>query len=213
MAACTFSHLYEAVGDSALLDAAYNKALMDLVGRPLWEGGTVLHRRILWSQGFRARTEDRTTFRLPGLYLWGIDDRPLYIGITRGSFSKRFSRYIWHPRSQCNLAKDFEAALITDDINGFPVEITEWYARCFGGSKVRLRGAVRFAKEGIASVWFALFPHNSKAEIEELERALVPVAEAWNYRRGLPPLLNVEFNRRNRNKKKVVEKEPPAPTP
>jgi hypothetical protein len=72
----------------------------------------------------------------------------------------------------------------------------EWYARQFRGSQARLRGAVRFAKEGISGVWFALFPHETPAEIEELERALVPIADKWNQERGLRPLLNVEFNRR-----------------
>jgi hypothetical protein len=61
---------------------------------------------------------------------------------------------------------------------------------------VRLRGAVRFAEEGIRDIWFALFPHDRSAEIVELERAIVPIAEAWNLDRGIRPLLNVEFNRR-----------------
>ncbi len=203
MATSAFGHLYRAVGDSHSLEVAYDKVLRDLFESPLWESGTIELRRVLWSHGWQARTENMTAFGSPGLYLWGIKDRPLYIGITRGSFSKRFSRYIWHARSQCNLAHEFEAALVSDDINGFPAEIREWYAQQFGGSKVRLRGAVRFAEEGIADVWFALLPHNDPAEIEELERALVPVAEAWNNRRGVQPLLNVEFTRRktqrNRN--------------
>jgi hypothetical protein len=196
MALSAFGHLYGAVGDSDSLAAAYDKVLRDLFESPFWESGTVGLRRVLWSQGRQARTEDIRAFGSPGLYLWGIEDRPLYIGITQNSFRKRFSRYIWHPRSQCNLAQEFEASLVLHDINGFPAKIRAWYARQFGGSEVRLRGAVRFAKEGIVGVWFALFPHNSPAEIDELERALVPVAEAWNQHRGLRPLLNIEFNRR-----------------
>jgi hypothetical protein len=189
-----FGRLYQAVGDSDSLEAAYDKVLKNLFESPFWESGTVELRRILWGQGQEARTQD--AFGSPGLYLWGIETRPLYIGITRGSFRKRFSRYIWHERSQCHLAQQFEASLVSDGIDGFPAEVREWYARQFRGSEVRLRGAVRFAKEGIAGVWFALFPHNSPAEIEDLERALVPVAEAWNHRQSLRPLLNVEFNRR-----------------
>ena len=55
-----------------------------------------------------------------------------------GSFSKRFSRYIWHERSQCNLAQNFEATIASEGINGFLVEIRDWYARDFRGSRVRL---------------------------------------------------------------------------
>src|SRR6266404_142705 len=36
-----------------------------------------------------------------------------------GSFSKRFSRYIWHERSQCSLAQNFEATIASEGINGF----------------------------------------------------------------------------------------------
>jgi hypothetical protein len=204
MAASAFGNLYEAVGDSESLHVAYDRMLADLFTSSLWESGPVELRRVLWTLGKRARTEDAVAFRSPGLYLWGIEARPLYIGITRGSFSKRFSRYIWHPRSQCNLAQEFEPSLRSDDIEGFPAEIREWYARWSKGSEVRLRGAARFAREGIAKVWFALFPHQSATEIEALERALVPVAEAWNRRRHLESLLNVEFNRR-RTKRNAAE--------
>ena len=196
MTASAFGYLYKEIGNPDSLGRAYDQVLRDLFESPLWERGTVESRRVLWSHGPQARTEDIRAFHSPGLYLWGIEDRPLYIGKTRGSFGKRFARYIWHERSQCNLAKNFESALVSDGLDGFPAEIRDWYARQFRGSKVRLRGAVRFAKEGIARVWFALFPHNGLAEIEELERALVPVAEAWNVYWGLQPLLNVEFNRR-----------------
>jgi hypothetical protein len=196
MTPSAFGHLYEAVEVSDSLRAAYDKFLSDLFDGPFWENGIVESRRILWSDGRQALIGDTKAFASPGLYLWGIEKCPLYIGITRGSFRKRFSRYIWHERSQCNLAKEFEASLRSDAINGFPPHIREWYARNYRGSEARLRGAVRFAKEGIERIWFALLPHNSPAEIERLERALIPVAEAWNAKWGLDLLLNVEFNRR-----------------
>jgi len=193
MALSAFNDMYLAIGDS--LDAAYDKILTDLFESPTWNSGPVPHRRILWTNGRKARAEDREAFRSPGLYFWGIEQRPLYIGITCGSFDKRFNRYIWGRRSQCNLAHDFEASIKTNGINGFSSEIIEWYARQHPGSTIRLRGAVRFANEGVASIWFALFPHGTTTEIEQLERAIIPVANAWNLRCGLRPLLNVEFNR------------------
>jgi len=88
----------------------------------------------------------------------------------------------------------FEASLISSGIDGFPVEVRDWYRRSFGTSQARLRGAVRFAEEGITHVWFTLLPYGDTVAIELLERAIVPIAEAWNRARGLRPLLNVEFN-------------------
>ena len=58
------------------------------------------------------------------------------------------------------------------------------------GSTVRLEGAVRFARAGIAKVWFALFPYNSVGDIRPLERSLIPVAREWNEKHGMEKLLN-----------------------
>ncbi|HEV3482592.1 MAG TPA: hypothetical protein VGR97_09715 [Candidatus Acidoferrales bacterium] len=185
-----FNRLYEVVGNSDRLLVAYDNVLSDLFKNTFWQEGPTELRRVLWNQGRRAQVEDSETFESPGLYLWGSKDIPLYIGITRGSFSKRFVRYIWSERSQCNLAQQFEAALRSMGIDGFPPEIRDWYARNFGGSTVRLEGAVQFAKAGIAEIWFALFPHATVAEIRVLEQALIPVAEKWNENRGLGKLLN-----------------------
>lgn len=194
MAETTFRRLFGAIGNPDKLYDEYDSYLGDLFRAKHWESGEVRCTRVLWTAGQQARREDATTFRSPGLYLWGAEERPLYIGITRRRFGKRFGRYIWTARSQCNLARDFEHALVASGIEGFPPEIRAWYAK-HGGSTVRLRGAVRFAVEGIQHVWFALMPHDSTTEIEELERHLVPVANDWNRRRGLRPLLNVEFSR------------------
>jgi hypothetical protein len=147
---------------------------------------------LVWSQGRKALSEDSEVFGSPGLYLWGIDNRPLYVGITRTAFRKRFSRYIWNKRSQCKLALRYGTALRSDGINGFPVEIRDWYARSFRGSKVRLVGAVRFAQEGIDEVWFALFPHGNAEEIGVLEEAVIPLAQRWNSDHTLLPLLNIQ---------------------
>jgi hypothetical protein len=81
-------------------------------------------------------------------------------------------------------------------MRGFPSEILEWYARNFGSSKVRLRGAIRFAEEGISKVWFGFLPHDNQEEIKVLEPSLISVAEAWNHTLGFRPLLNVEFNKK-----------------
>lgn len=202
--ASTFERLYKSMKNSDLIEV-YGSVLEELFRNPSWERGSgpVERQRIPWENGEDARTEDKESFNSPGLYIWGIDRKPLYVGITRGSFRKRFSRYIWSKYSQCKLAYKYEATLVSNGIDGFPDDIRDWYKRRFGNSKVRLNGAVRFAEEGISGIWFALLPHKHKDDIEELERALIPVAAEWNRKNRKiwkkNELINVEFNRQKAN--------------
>ena len=188
-----FLFLYEAAGSKPELLAAYDSFLRSLLSFGTWESGAVIGRRVLWNSGELARKEAPGEFASRGLYLWGAERRPLYIGITLRSFGKRFSRYIWSSRSQCKLSQDYEVALRERGLEGFPESVRSWYERRHKHSTVRLRGAVRFAEEGIGRVWFTLLPHDVPSEITELERSVVPVAEAWNFEAGFRPLLNVEL--------------------
>jgi len=192
----TFERLHDAIHNQALLLEAYDGVLKELFAKPFWNvGGDVAMQRIVWTDGRAARTEDRESFGSRGLYIWGVANRPLYIGIARKqSLKKRFNRYIWGKRSQCKLAKEFELKIITDGIDGFPPEIRERYRRQFRGGKARLEHAVQFAKEGIDRIWFALLSHHNPKEIVALEEPLVQVAESWNQRKGFRSLLNDRFN-------------------
>lgn len=190
-----FDYLAAHSNEHQVLARAYDEAIKSIFATPLWISGPARERRILWMQAHLARSIDAQTFTRAGLYIWGAGERPLYIGKTETSFYKRFHRYIWNQRSQCNLARDFESELIEYGIGGFPPEIQEWYAKDFGTSTVRLKGAVRFAKEGISTVWFVLLPASDACKIREVEKVLIPVANAWNLQSGRGPLLNVESNR------------------
>lgn len=185
------NRIHKVIENPKKLEKAYENMLSELFEIPLWQSGSVKHKRILWTQGKNARAEDRAIFASSGLYIWGIGERPLYIGITSNSFNKRFSRYIWQKKSQCNLAKEYRDSLVLNGINGLPAEV-----RAFGYN-ARFRGAERFANEGIENVWFALFPHDDNVVVAEVERYLIPVADTWNRREGLPPLLNEQHNRGN----------------
>lgn len=189
----TFSQLYRHVENSKKLSVVYQDILKELDRRTFWTGGLVGLRKVLWADGFNARDEDRIVFGFPGIYLWGVENRPLYIGITRRSFRSRFNRYIWSKDSQCNLAHRYGHVLSVRGMHGFPRKIL------YSKSKVRREGAVRFAEEGIAKVWFGIFPHNNCAEIEALEPKLISVAQEWNRKCGFRSLLNIEFNKKNRN--------------
>lgn len=201
MALSAFDQLALASAENHTLALAYNEVIRRLLAMPLWTCGSAYERRVLWTDADMARSTDLGTFKLPGLYIWGAEGRPVYIGKTgskktKSNFRKRFYRYIWHKWSQCNLAREFETALVEKGIGGFSPEIRNWYAKDFRRSTVRLEGAVRFATEGINTVWFALFPANDLERIRPLEKALIPVANAWNLQAGMKPLLNIESNRR-----------------
>lgn len=190
-----FDYLSSNSAERTALAVAYNEIIRGLLAAPIWSGGSAKERRIIWTDADSALNLDSETFKKSGLYVWGADERPVYIGKTGSSFRKRFCRYIWSERSQCNLAKQFENSLVEKGIGGFSPEIRAWYAG-YGGSTVRLEGAVRFATEGVSKVWFALFPANEADKIRALEKALIPVANAWNVQAGMKPLLNIESNRR-----------------
>jgi len=207
-----FELLRSALQNDDMLLETYDRYLAELFSRPFWTSGSGAACRIKWLCGKDARREERQSFENPGVYIWGIEERPLYIGITSGKFSRRFSRYIWSERSQCNLAQEYAPRLIADGIQGFPLAVRDWYARHYRGSTVRLRGAVRFANEGIDDVWFALLPHTNKSEIKVMEPALIRVAQRWNENKGFGSLLNVEFNREAK-KAYVAHGVPPAGVP
>lgn len=191
-----FGRLYEALENREKLPQAYDSLLDELFRNDFWKDGPIELHRVIWTCANEARSQDRKTFDSPGLYIWGIDNRPLYIGITRTAFRRRFGRYIWQDRSQCKLAKDYATDLTFQGIDGFPADIRDWYKRSFRGSRVRLEGAVRFAREGIDKIWFSLLPLDqskgaSLEEIRKLERALIPVAEEWNEKHQYCRLLNL----------------------
>jgi len=65
--------------------------------------------RIKWQDGNIARSIRKDIFSCSGIYLWGADKVPRYIGKTvKQNFNKRFNKYIWGEKSQCNLAKNYE---------------------------------------------------------------------------------------------------------
>lgn len=117
----------------------------------------------------------------------------MYIGQTGASLLSRLrKRYTKGKYAQFQLAMNHGDVLKTRGYEELPREVLEWYATSYGKSRVRLRHAAEFAKAGIRSVWIALIPTRDKQEAKELERRLVPIANAWNRRRGLPDLLNVQ---------------------
>lgn len=183
-----FVRLLNASRDKFRLLEAYDNVLQELFLKAKWSRGDAeALQRIPWRKAVEVK--DRGPFRTRGLYIWGVErgkeNWPIYLGITANSFHKRFARYIWNEHSQCNLADSYSRR-VKKNKNGFTRSVRIRYSR------VRLIGAIRFAQEGIGNIWFALLPHSRKSDIRKLERALIPVAEAWNALHEYRPLLNIQ---------------------
>jgi hypothetical protein len=178
-------HLMDKVkNDYNAIRGIYSSLLDVLLTSGFWSINEPDIPRVKWQDGETARSVRRDVFSCKGVYLWGAGKLPRYIGMTKQSFNKRFSRYLWEEKSQCNLAKKYETDIIRNGIKGFPYEIIE----CI--SKVRLQGAVDFARHDLNTLWFTLFPINDVNAIKGFEELLINVGNNWNLERGLEPLLN-----------------------
>lgn len=187
------AHLVEVMGEPERLARAYTALLDELFRFPLWSPANPTGRRIFWGQAQVARQVLRPLFDAPGLYLFGSEQTPLYLGQTEGTLWKRLQqRYLGNEKSQCRLAATYEQALREQGIAGFPQEILTWYGKNFSGTP-RLRGAVVFAQYGIESIWVALFPV-PKEHAARLEKRLIPIANVWNLEHQLPGLINAQHN-------------------
>jgi len=187
-----FSLLKEAMNDANEIEKIYSSIINKLLASEYWSTNNKEAPRVKWYDGETAKESRREVFNCSGLYLWGAGKVPRYIGKTEQAFKKRFSRYIFSENSQCNLAKKYEKEIIPEDkgIYGFPPEIIASFEA--SGRSVRLRHAVDFARHGINDIWFALFPANEEVTdyIGAIEEILIRVANNWNIRNKLDPLIN-----------------------
>jgi hypothetical protein len=177
------------------MEQIYADILHELLISDFWSSENLKAPRVLWKDAFLCRKLKLKVFSKSGLYIWGAGSVPRYIGKTNGSFEKRFRRYIWDQKSQCRLAEKYETDIIRNGIQGFPDEIHEWYKKGFGRSTVRLQGAVDFARHGLDTIWFSLFPLDEKNPelVNIIEETIISVANNWNLENGLAPLLNINF--------------------
>jgi hypothetical protein len=190
-------------GDSDRVSGLYEDLMQGLLELPLWSPSSLTGRRIPWRLAPVARRHSsmKSIFNSPGIYLFGDAAAiPRYLGITcgrktSGTFDKRMRRYLWGPKSQCALAEAYERELCENGIDGFPLEVREWYRKSYGNSTVRLKGAVDFARHGIQGVWVALLPIQQRELISSIEEHLIPVANEWNLARKYPSLINIQHKR------------------
>ena len=185
--------LNQNINDISKLNEAYSIIINEILASDYWSNNKINALKIKWQDGDIARSIRNDIFSCSGIYLWGASSIPRYIGKTvKLNFNKRFSRYIWQEISQCKLALKYEKSLIKDGIKGFPKDIIK---KCHNNNwgNARLNGAVDFARHGINNIWFTLFPTDNLSIIDDVEMALIKVANSWNIENGLKSLINEQY--------------------
>lgn len=192
--------------DSNRLKKVYSEWLGKLFESKLWDGNKVLMqkgRKIPWKKAEEAFAFMEDTFNSPGLYIFGIKEKILYLGMTNGKLRKRLrSRYFGAKNkesknkkySQFQIAADFENDLREKGWEGLSKDYIEWYKKNYN-STVRLEHAEKLAKCGISGIWFAVLSFKKKKDhvyIGELEKSLIKIANEWNREKSYPELLNAK---------------------
>lgn len=180
-------------GNGPSLTHAYDGCMEVVLRSPYWSPECPSGLRIPWRLAKEARSYPSTSnvWDFPGLYLFGsAAGVPRYLGETGGTFRKRLQRYVFGRRSQCQLAVDYEQALVERGLEGFPEEIREWYRRGHRTNTARLRGAVDFCQHGIDGIWFTLLPITGSNVPYLIEQLLIPIVNDWNLKKGYPLLVN-----------------------
>ncbi|WP_235284428.1 hypothetical protein, partial [Methanosarcina mazei] len=149
-------------------------------------------------------------FKQPGIYLWGCDDIPRYIGKTERSFKKRlFNRYI--PRkcgttckspTQCGISEILRDYYESSQLNVFRTtfeknkkmtkEQIEKDLTITIRSYERLYGALDFSQFEKENIWFAILPFEdtNKKFIDIFETLFIHSAQNYNDKKRYPELLN-----------------------
>jgi HEPN domain-containing protein len=175
------------VKDEAALKREYAAFLEHLFLTGFWPSTDFPYPRIPWKLFGKAINSLPESYKNPGLYLFGSESTPRYLGSTTTTLLKRIrGRYIGGEKTQCRLAETYRASLIAHGLKGFPEEITSKV------SFVRRKGAVDFANY-IESLWVVMIPAKkpvTEESVRSVEYKLIKIAKAWNSEKGYPPLLN-----------------------
>ncbi|AKB24914.1 hypothetical protein MSMTP_1445 [Methanosarcina sp. MTP4] len=153
-------------------------------------------------------------FKQPGIYLWGRDDIPRYIGKTEKSFEKRlFNRYIprkngttYKSPTQCGISEILRDYYSKPKLGGFKKKLESYdkndkkmiKERIEKDLKItirsyeRLYGALDFSQFEKESIWFAILPFEdtNKKFIDIFETLFIHSAQKYNKKNGYDELLN-----------------------
>lgn len=136
------------------LDKAYDLLLENSFSNDFWKKGEYKSQRIKWKDAYVVRKE-LDEFRKSGIYIWGYDKIPLYVGkAEKKPFSSRFSRYVFSSKSQCKVGETYSNRLK----DGFKLSTITDLRKEFNISKPRALGAKTFGEIGADKIWFIIIP-------------------------------------------------------
>ena len=175
------------------LDKAYDLLLEDSFSKDFWKKGEYKSQRIKWKDAYVVRKE-LDEFRKCGIYIWGYDKIPLYVGkAEKKPFSSRFNRYVFSSKSQCKVGETYSKRLKDE----FKLSTITDLREEFNISKSRALGAKTFGEIGADKIWFIIIPIDIEL-ITHLETELIYLAEKWNKKRGYQDLINLERIKKNK---------------
>lgn len=168
----------------------YDKLLKTSFNNGLWNSkGNYYYHRINNKDFFTAKKDLMEIFEMQGLYIWGVDKTPLYIGKSeKQKFKKRFNRYVSKngKKAQCHLAGIYSKKYEKDNKE---IDIKKLMSK-ENISKPRAIGVKCFAENGADKIWFILIPLK-KEVIADIELALIAIGDLWNIKKGYKPLINL----------------------
>lgn len=174
-----------------MIENSYDYLLTSSFSKEFWKQGKYENHRIKWTDIDKVKSTLKI-FNESGVYIWGHNREPLYIGkAEKQSFKKRFSRYIFSHNSQCKIAELYRNHLS----NGGKIleieEIIEKYNLNLKKHKSRALGIKSFGECENNDIWFILLPFK-KDSISGLEISLIKAGENWNNKMKLKPLINLD---------------------
>jgi hypothetical protein len=169
----------------------FSEYMIALFNEPFWTPENHKGTRILFKHAKESKVFFRNEFSTPGCYIFGIEKRILYVGqTTRDLWTRLRGRYFIGGKTQYELSKRYEKLLIEKGISGFPPELVAEYKKQYHG-RVRLEGAIMFARVGVQEVWFHLLPiSNIDNDVLDTEQVLIRFCNELNIRSGYKQMLN-----------------------
>ncbi|ADI73091.1 hypothetical protein Metev_0160 [Methanohalobium evestigatum Z-7303] len=194
----------------------FTQWMKDLEESGFWDEskGSINGHKIRYNLANKAFDAGTKTFSSRGLYVWGVGEKPRYVGKTDKTLRKRFkSRYLWGDGvpKQCELFrlilnkytnkdvkkkydifrdKSKNKEIIDDELSTLKNDLEITSVNSFS----RLVGALDFAtyadKED--DLWFAVLPieEKNKDYLDVMETFMILAANEYNYENGYPYLLN-----------------------
>jgi hypothetical protein len=171
------------------LRSDYNDFLQSCFSKEYSESGAYNYQRVNWRNFEKAKIELSDSFSQSGIYIWGVEETPLYIGkAVKQSLLKRFSRYVGGEKSICHLAEQFSNHLRQDCSE----KLIEEFRFQYKLSRSKAIGVKSFGEAGIDKIWFVLLPLENNNVISGLESSLIAIGRTWNNNQGHADLINLD---------------------